>query len=220
MTDKQLLGNLRELIGNPATTETNDKQLLSHVNASLAWMAEVLRYRIVTDEQAIALVASQRAYPLPSQFSRMLWAEWSDTRLEPTSTFRTEKQGTDWRSTTAADVLTEYAIEGREVIFIPPPSSDAVSTDGYVAMRYIAAPEDIGPDGSGGLWELDYQIVLYKAAIRWLRSHPSDVNIARLQGYKEELGELVGAAKRRRMNPHETYQPGLLVSVTRQGAAR
>jgi hypothetical protein len=202
MTDRALLGNLRELIGNPATTETNDKQLLSHINASLAWMAETLRYRIVTDEQAIALVASQRAYPLPSQFSRMLWCEWNDTRLEPTSTFRSEKLGTDWRTIAAADVLTEYAIEGREIIFIPPPSSAAVSAAGTVAMRYIAAPEELGADGDAGLWELDYQVVLYKAAIRWLRSHPSDTHLAMIQGYKEELAELVGAAKRRRMNPH------------------
>jgi hypothetical protein len=219
MTDKTLLAELRELIGNSSVNETNNRQLLSHLNAALAWFAEVMRHHVVTDEHAIALVEDQRAYPLPNTLSRLLWVEHNSIRLEPTSTFQHEQQGGNWRTVASASP-SQYAIEGRELILIPPPDDDAIEDDGYLAMRYIAAPEELGADGSAGLSELDYQIVLYKAAIRWLRSHPSDINRAMVVEYKEELNELVGAAKRRQMNPHETFQPNMAISVTRQGAAR
>lgn len=219
MTEKVLLGKLRSKIGNPPTTEVTLAELQSHVADALDWLAETLRFRVVTDEQAILLVEDQREYPLPTQMIRLIWAEWNTNRLTPTSTYRNEREGSNWRSVSSANP-SEYAIEGRNLLLIPPPSDDAISTAGTIALRYIAAPDEMGPDGDASLWQSEYQLVIHKAAIRWLQEHPSQENALRIQEYKTELEELLGPAKRRRMNPHDNYQPGMAVSTNRQGAAR
>lgn len=219
MTQDQLRAELRELIGNPNVTTVNAKQLDSHLIAALEYAASELDFNIVTDANVIGFVADQSEYPLPKSFAKMVWVESDSVRLTATSTYKLEKEGTNYR-TSASGTPQNYAIEAGILIFNPPPSSDYITDTASPVIRYIASQNDLPADGVFGLSDLDEQVVLYKAAIRYLRSHPSDENQARIAGYQEELRELIRSAKRRALNPDETFSPNFFVDSQRNGAAR
>jgi hypothetical protein len=215
----QLRGEVRELCGGPATNEVANRQIDRHILAATEYMAAELGYRVVTSSYVIAYVADQVEYPLPKDFARCIFVESNSLRLTPTSTFKLEKDGVDWRHG-ASGTPQNYGFTGRSIFFQPAPSSDYITDTPSPVIRYIASQSELGADGVADLSELDEQVVIYKAAIRYLRSHPSDENQARIMGYKEELAELIRSARQRALNPDETFNPNWFVNVDRQGAAR
>jgi len=206
------------IIGNPDENDVTNRQLDSHIFPALEWMASELKYSIRTEENLI-LESGVREYPLPDNFAYSIWFEWNTNKLVPSTTYRWERIGTDWRDINASNPA-EYAIQGRNIILVPPPSASAISTDSSLAYRYITSSPGMDAGGTPGLGDLDQQLVLYRAAIRYCRSHPTDTNLARVSEYRDELGDLIPAAKRRAENLIEDYYPSIQVHNERFGGAR
>lgn len=206
MTQAEIHAKVRSLIGNPSVNEVSEKEIASHIDDALEHLAALLRYKVVTNDFLIGFEASVSEYPLPSDFARVLWVEHNTKRLTYSSTFRWDRDGVDWRNATAG-TPTEYAIQGRSIIFSPPPDSTAITNDPSPTIRYIASHGEMGPTGPEGLSDLDQQVVRYLAAIFWLDSHPSDENQARIANYEKRVEGLVTLAKQRWQNASEVDQP-------------
>lgn len=210
--------HLRERIGNPDPQQVNNKQLLSYTGLALEWVAAELKLHI-KEERRIALVASERNYRLPQDCAWPIWVSWNGDKLTPSSTYRWDRDGTDWRGTTTTDTLGEFAVQGRQIILPRPPSATAITTDAFMVLRYIAglAPTD---DELAEMSDLDVWCGIIKAAMGYLTSHPTEENKERVLEYKEELDELLLTAKRRNFLAIDDYAPSFRPYTERRGAAR
>ena len=222
-TAAAIRSKLRRLIMNPSPEEVSDTLLDSCFADALAWLASELRFDIHTDEQ-IPLTAGQFEVPLPQDLAWLLWIEWNGKVLDPTSTFLVNGTGGSWRQQEANDSLSEYAIQGRKLILLPPPSATAITTDPYLSWRYIASGGEIGESGVPGLSDLDLQIARYQAACNWLTDHITAENLsvfqAKIAAYTEMIARLLPNAKRRANNPDVTHQWQWRLETGRDGSAR
>lgn len=181
---------------------------------SLVWLASELQVDINEDD-AIPLVADQFAYTLPRNLAWMIWVELNGNLLTPTSTFAMNLNTsnvvtggfTSWRSAPSGTPV-QYAIEGRDLILNPPPSSGFVATTKTLRWRWIgASDEGWQMDGTPQLSDMDQQLVRYDSAIGWLSAHPSQDNQARIQAYTAEIQRRLPAAKQRWSNPSLGFYP-------------
>jgi hypothetical protein len=208
---------------NPSPEEVSDRLLDSCLADALSWLASELKYDIRTNEQ-IGLTAGQFEYPLPQDLSHVIWIEWNGKVLDPTSTYLVNATGGSWREQDANATLSEYAIQGRKLILLPPPSAAAITTDPYLSWRYIASGGEMGESGVPGLSDLDLQIARYQAACNWLTDHITAENLtvfqAKIAAYTEMIARLLPNAKRRNNSPDVTYFPSWRLDHGRDGAAR
>lgn len=220
MTRARLYADVRQQIGGPHLNTITDADLEGYVQGALRWIAGELRLTVRAEPHAIGLVAEQAEYALPSDVAEMIDVEWNDTRLEPTSTYQETLDGGAWRFAEAANP-TQYAILGRRLILIPPPSSDAVTTDGFLTIRYVAGPpEPVGPSGQPDLNPVDYDLLVYEAAYRYLLAHPGEESLARSGAYEKQIARLLPGARRRAQNMIRDFGPRLKGRSYREGAAR
>lgn len=218
MTLAQLHSGIYDLIG-ANTREVPPSDLDPFILASLSWISSELKWDVRTDD-GIGLEAEQREVVLPTSLGWLLWVEWNDTRLEPTSASADNRDGNNWRTLTSADTLSKYAVQGRRLILMPPPSSDAITTDPTLSWRYIATPTSLPAEGVAGLSEMDQQLVRYDAAVGWLGAHPSETSGAKIQAFTAEIARRLPAAKRRWEAPVESYSASFRPFTGRFGGAR
>lgn len=219
MTREEMLTEVRRRIGNPGLNDVTNRELMPLVDDALTWLADSLKYHVVTTSTAIALTTDQRDYPLPSDFVEMFLVEWDTRRLTEQSTSRWDRIGTDWRNS-ASGTLNEYAIEGHRLILNPAPTAAVVTTSGTLTLRYAATPGVIGASGPIDLPPLDHSLACWGAAEEWLGLHPSEENMARLQFATEQIKRRLPGARRRAQNALRSYRPRWFIRPYRSGASR
>lgn len=186
MTDKELFGHVRERIGNPDRGDVSNDRLRDYVQRALVQMADELQFRTVTDDQALALVADQMDYPLPSDVLSILWVSWSDRRLEPFGLGEFDRDLHEYRTQESSEPV-QFAVRGRRLYVYPAPSEDSVSTDGYLSVSYVGTPAEMGAQGPVGLSDSDEWLLIDLAALDWCLTNPSEANAARVVGCRERL---------------------------------
>lgn len=196
MTTSELLARLRQRIGNPNKSEVSDLALLDCVNASLVELADELQFRVVTETQAIGLVAEQQDYSVPNDILSILWVSHNGKRLEPAGLTERDRDLDEWR-TVAANTPTQFAVRGRRLYLLPKPDSAAVSADGFLAYSAVAAPAEMGAQGPVGLSENDQWLLCWSAALDWCVTNPSEENAARVPGYAAKKEQMMARARER-----------------------
>jgi hypothetical protein len=210
---------VRRKCGGLGQNEVSDRELEPYVIAALEWLADELKYRVVTEPNAIALTASQFDYPVPDDLLEMIQVFWNGKPLKAMSVDAWDRVHTDWRHATGGNP-TEYAIEGRRLFVTPPPSAAAVTSDSTLEIRYVASPSIIPPGGPKELTAPDLRLASWEAAYEWLVIHPSDENNLRAQGCATQIPRLLKGAKHRAQAPTRNHRPRFRPNVYRSGAAR
>lgn len=219
MTDAEVIGHLRERLGKLSVDEAPDRQLREYLASSMEWLAGELDYSIRTHPNAIGLVAGEYMYPLPADCLLILWIEWCEQRLTPASLFGWVRDGKDWRHLTSANPA-EYALEGRQLILAPPPSSTAITSDPFLDLSYIAGAPDLNGAGVRGLSDTDMWCVIYSAACEYLGVRPSEENSLRYAFCERQVMKLLPQAKKRHMDPVQQQHQKIKVYSARDGGAR
>lgn len=214
-----LYADMRERIGGLNPQEVSDRVLALYLTTALETLASELEYSYTTDTTTIALVADTQEYTLPATLNFLLWVEWNDKRLTPKSTFDWDRSGVDWRGADSG-TPSEYAVQGRKLIFNPPPDSDAVTDDSAATIRYIAASAGYTTSGATNMADQDTLLAVYLAAAEWLGMHPSNENLARKATLDERIALMLPRAKKRNKNAAFGFQPQVIVETRRSGAAR
>lgn len=219
MTDTELVSHLRERVGSPSVDTVSERRLREYLASALEWLAGELEFHVRTLPDALSLTAETYEYPLPADCLRVLWLEWNETKLEPGSVASWVRDGRDWRNATAGNP-TGYAVEGRQLVLYPPPSSDAVTTDGAVTLSYLATSPGVDASGVPGLTNTDLWCAVYAAAIEYLGNHPTDENQARLPHCREQLALRLPQARARHADAIRPSHQRVTVWSARQGGAR
>jgi len=219
MTAAELYRSTRALIGNPGVNDISNDRLLENILPSLQWLCAELEYGIVDDVDMLGLVAGQTEYQLPSDLAFILSIDWNNLILTPNSFYAWERDGTPWRTASATNP-TGYAVQGRQLLLSTPPTAASITSDAFLRLRYITTSPGMNETGTPGLSDLDQELVTVKAAIRFCRTHPSELNAARLPGLEAELAEIWPAAKRRKQRILKGFHPRFSVHVTREPGAR
>lgn len=220
LTYDDLLSNFFELVGNPTPTEMSARQIKLHLIPAFAWLATELKHDVRHLDHAILLVAGQQDYLLPDEVAWVMELYWNNMYLTPASLLKWDHEGTSWRGQPNSDVLNDWAVSGRRIFLLFPPSAAAIATDPYIAMRFIAGVPNLTSEGPYNLAESDQYLAVLRAAIRYLRSHPSDTNNIKLANYAEEMKELLPQAIRRARNLIHDFTPSFQVYTERTGGAR
>jgi hypothetical protein len=219
MTQREVLSELRRLIGNPDLTETSDRDLIPYVSSAADWFVSETKNLYRTDTTAIALVASQREYPLTSDIGWILSVSWNDLKLTPSSQLTWNRDGTTYRTSTAANP-SEFAVYDRFLILQPPASASAVTTDGFLEVRSIVTAGPLAAGGIRGIADFDMRVVLHEAAYEYLALHPSPENDARAKFCLAQTARLLPAARERAERPVEDWGAQFVPQVRRQGGSR
>ena len=221
MDSNRLLAEIRERVGRPTVLEVDNLRLMeSYVEPAYDWLAGELGFVVREDATAIALTAGQIEYPLTPNLLSVLWVKWSTIRLTPSSLTSRDRDQDNWQALSSG-TPSEYAIQGRKIALLPPPSAAAVTTSAYLTMRYLATPDPMGADGPQDLSRLDQWLVADKAALLWCENNISDENVARVQLYQRRVEEGLTTAKQRWANPTKHYNPEFVVDTSfRQATAR
>lgn len=196
MTTADLLGRLRQRIGNPNKVEVSDLALLDAVNAALVELVDELQFRVVTDTSSIALVAEQQDYGLPNDVLSILWVSHNDRRLEPLGLAERDRDLEEWRSLSSS-TPTQFAVRGRRIYLLPAPSASDVEDDGYLTFSYVGAPEEMGAQGPVGLSDNDQWLLIWMAALDYCMVNPSEMNQVRIPGYQMRKQQMMERAKSR-----------------------
>ena len=207
MNELELLGEVREKIGNVGVNQVSDRRLRdSYVIPALMWLAGKLAFNVRTEDRAIGLVASQIEYPLTSDVLSVIWVEWNNRRLEPVSLTISDRDQTNWRDRDPGEPA-QWAIQGRKLALIPPPTAAAITTDAYLSLRYIATPGPLGPDGPQGLSDLDQWLVIHEAARMWCETNYTEENERRMIAYEKRVAMDLMDAKARWINQSDLHEP-------------
>lgn len=112
----------------------------------------------------------------------------------------------------------------RHLILNPKPSASAVSAAPSLQLRYISASPGTDSAGTPQLSDLDQELALYRAAMRYLRAHinkdTAEEYQMKIQQYQLEMNDLLDAAKQRAQNPILDYFPAFSVQTDRFRGAR
>lgn len=191
-----------------------NKDLDNFILPSIVWLASHLRMEVFTDDQ-IPFAAGVIEYPLPRNMAWLMWVQVGQSLLLPTSTWSMNLNttnvatgATNWRSATPG-TPTQYAVEGRALIFNPPPSSDFAAGTPFFSWRWLGTGRELDLSGTPDLSDMDQQLIRYDAALGWLAAHPSPENAARSQAYAAEIQRRLPAAKSRWENPELGFYPTL-----------
>lgn len=182
------------------------------------WLAAHLQFR-VKEETTIGLETGIRSYRLPNDCLWVVALSWNGDKLTPNSTYRWDRDGTDWRATDTSSVLSEFAISGRQIILHPSPAAGAITTSAFLTLRYLAGASVENEDALE-LSDLGAWAAIYKSAILYLRSHPTEENLAMIDGYLEELADFLLHAKRQSLEAIRDYAPSFRPVTGRWGGAR
>lgn len=220
MTDEAtMLSRLRYRIGDPSPNDVTAITLREFWNSALQRLAHFLKWNI-PPATTITVASGDYSLPLPDNLMWLLWVEWNNQRLQPDQINRLILNGVNW-ATLPAGTLSRYAIQGRQLILLPGPSSDTTIT-----YSYIANSPGLEPKGITGLSEQDVAPALYDAASEFLMMYPGDDDAtmkkrsklleANLALYKVELAN----AQERYDNPALFANKSLRVGWRRSYPAR
>lgn len=218
MNRLEIYAALRELIGNPDPNDVSNRQLDAMLVPALEWLAVKLDYAIYTDK-TFPLRAEVIEYSLPPDFGSMIYVEWNTNRLLPSSIYEWQRDRVDYANADAGS-LSEYAIRGRTLLLYPSPTSAVVSSDPYLTIQYLGSAAMMDSSGTPQLSNLDQELLVLRAAVRYCRTHPSEENAFKIKEYNEEIMELLPAARDRAQNAIEDYEPSIHVDVDRYRGAR
>lgn len=186
MDERQIEGHLREWVGDPDVDVVSKRKLIgSYFHNALTWLAGELGLNVRTQASLYTLLADTYAYPLPRNTYEVIWVEWNDRRLERATLYGWNRDAVDYRGAESG-YPTEWCIIGSEIIFNPPPSSGAISTDASVDMCFIEGGLELGPDGVPGFTDLDTWCAIHRAAQMYLDMHPTQENVARSKSNRAE----------------------------------
>lgn len=219
MNRLEIYSALRELIGNPDPSDISNRQLDAMLVPALEWLAVKLDYAIYTDS-SFEIRAEVREYNLPQDFGLCVYAEWNSVRLIPASIWEWQRSGTDYNNQSSVGTLREFAIRGRKFILSPPPSAAAITTDSFITLQYIGAAPMMDSSGTPQLSNLDQELLVLRAGVRYCRTHPNEENLVKIREYNEEIMELLPAARKRAQNAISEYQPSVEVEQDRYRGAR
>lgn len=208
MLEKTLLGHVRERIGAPNKGDLSDDRLRGYVADGAERLATELESFIKTDELSVALVANQNEYAVPSDLLTILWVEHNNLRLDEIGINAEDRDGTNWRNQTAS-TPTSYAMQGRKLILVPKPSAAAVSTDGFLSIRYIASAPTITAAGPPTWSDADQWLLIYLTALTFCEVNPSQENQARIPRYELQVAGRLDEARGRWQNMTRFYHARL-----------
>lgn len=219
MTIERLRGRTRILIGR-TISESPATELDDFLIDALDLLAVELGYS-VRQNDTVGLVAGQQEYPLGASLQYLLWVSWNDTRLEPVSVSALNRDQTNYQTAYPAGTPAQFAVQGQKLILLPAASSDAITTDPFLAWRYVATgPQEMGPAALADLTDSDLLIVQYEAAAAYLVVYGGEGAAPKIADYRAQAARRMPAAKRRRETPsyHERmqFQP----VIDRLGGAR
>ena len=219
-----LYSALRNRIGNPPLTgegTVTDRTLLDFLTRGMEYLAGELQFSITTATTGITLVADTIEYEFPDDVLEFLWIEHNGVRLTPSSADLWERDGVDWRDATSATPR-EYAVQGRNVIFYPPPNAAAVTADSTPDFRYIATAPALSSAGTDRLGDQDQMLAVYWAAWNYCLLHGAEPGMKeRAKANEAALQQQLIHAHRRRMEAHiHDYRPSVVFTTRRTGAAR
>lgn len=219
MTDIELYSLVRELVGDPSPNDVSQRKFMPYVISATEWLASELEYA-VKEDNVITLVAGQVTYPLPADLLTVVWISYNNLKLEPSSLFTWDRDGTAWRAPTAGKP-TGFAVQGRELFLNPSPDATNITANPVIRMRWLAAPTQIERGGPAGLSELDSRLLCYQAAALYCMTHAQDpANATRKQDYEAWVGAQLPQAKQRAQNAIMDFQASFRPIVGRRGAAR
>lgn len=219
MTHAEMLAELRQLIGSPGLDQVTNRALESRLWSAADSLADSLGYRVVTQTNMFALTAGTYEHALPADLNRILWVRWNGKFLDAGDLRAWQRDKKDWRTATSGNP-SAFAVEGRSLILFPPPSADAITTDGYLDMSFLACAAAPASGGTAGLSDSDLWCLIFKAAVEWLGVNPSQDNAIRFQTCGTELLLRVDRAKARHAEPVVQQHKSIRWANRRSGAAR
>jgi hypothetical protein len=218
----EILANVREQCGKLTLDQVSDADLHRQVKRAFNWAADRWQSLFATQDYGVLLVEDQFRYPLPPNFLHLVLVEHNNERLTPASVHQWQRDGVDYRNATSGTPR-QFAVQGRQLLLYPPPSDDAITDDGFVALNYVRSLVGAElPDWA----DLDLDVVEYKAAVYWLGVNPGrdePTQKARgvlLQTNQAFLEERLIQADRRQANAIQDFNPGSAVWSRRSGGAR
>lgn len=214
MTLDAMLTELRERLV-VAADEVSDARLLGYLRSAAVWWANRTAWEVKEELYACALIASAATYPLPEDCVQVLGAKWNDQYLEPRSLPAMVRDRVDVTGVDAGDPR-EFYITGSSIGLFPPPDSGAVTTDPYVHLIYIQSTSE-------SLHQLpvgETYVIVYKAAIEYLSSRPTDEHTARLQLLERQLDATLKDVQSHALNRIREQQGGMRVVNYRRGGSR
>lgn len=219
-----LRSSLRYRIGNPPRDgegAVNDRTLDEFLYRGLEWLAGEFGFSITTSTTGITLVAGTQEYTLPADCAEIIWVEHNTKRLTPKSTFQWDREGNDWRDVTDG-TPTEFAVEGRKIIFSPAPDATAVSDDSTPDFRYFATAPALSSSGIDRLGDQEHILAVYWAGWQYSLLHASEDPAfnSRAKANEAALMQGVAQAQRRWHERIADYRPTYGVRTRRQGGAR
>lgn len=220
MNEIEMYATLRDLIGNPKIDAVPNRQLLIYMTSGLERLAERLEYEVVDDSASVTFLAGTYTYSVPQTMLQLIHVEWNGGKLLPSSIYEWDRTGKDWRNV-SANFPTEYAVQGRELIFYPKPSAAAVTADSAPTLRYIKATPGMTTSGPTGLGDGDHRLACLEAAIEYcVAKINEDGMAARAQALSVRAAERWRDAMNRAHRPIKTHSPEIRVRTNRRGAAR
>lgn len=192
-------GLLREEVGNPDLQNVSDRwKLASYLESAIEWLAGEFAARIVTT--TLSLEAGVYSYPMPPDVQEILRLDWNSNTLTFGSTAGWHRDRRNWRNASTVDTLGEFAVEGLNLVFFPPPSATAVSTAGTYDLTYVAGGLEMTAGGVPGFSTYDMWVCIYKAADLYLGNHPTQENAARREQKEKEWRDRLPTARGHRQH--------------------
>ena len=215
MTDVELYHRFRVCLQWVDPNVLSDSQITTCLSIAAEWLAAQLKYPTGSYTQTIE--ASISEYPLPEDVAMVISVTWNNQMLEPTSLYRLDGEGGNWRTQAASNPI-QYFVFGRKLTLKPSPSSGAVTTDPGVVVRYLGSPLPSGITLQLG--EMDQNLLIFKGVQIYCRTHISDDSAARCANMADEISEWLPLARLRAQNALKEYRPQIRPEITRRGSAR
>lgn len=219
MTENDALSFLRQLLGDPVPGSVSNRQLTPWLADALDRLARELKYSLTEDQHSLTLEADEQEYPLPTDVQQLMWIRYAGIKLKPSTTYEWDRDGLNWKEAVAG-IPSEYAYEGRKVIFDCPLSAGAISSYPRATVKYVSTSHGITLANMPGLPDADARLACRLAALQFCYARPTAENAARAQALGAVIGMDMEEAQRRHAQPVEDLQPKLGVATSRRGAAR
>lgn len=206
---QQMVYQFRELCGGVAETTVSDRAIVDvHLANGVRMAAAAVGLTRRTDTTQFALQAGVFEYALPSSFMQIQEVMWNSQHVAYTSIEEWRRAHVNWRTPTAG-LPREVSVDGRQLILLPAPSSDAVSADPVLLVRYTASVTEITPEGVPGFGDAEVMLAVEMAALRYMstnnRGGMYTPIIQGLQGLVSNDAEVLKGTNARML---ADYQPG------------
>lgn len=220
MTQDEAYAEIRDLLGGVDERTVSNRILRPHLAAALEWVAQQLGTAVEEDSMSFQAETGRQEYPLLSHVNQIKWVQHNGVMLDPTTTDQWLGDSYNWKQANAG-YPSEFAVEGRKLIFNCPFSADAVATDSQIIFKYSRSSRGMRPASMPDIPDSDARMACTYAAFRWCVANPQlEGNAARAAGFQTLVQADIGAAKSRNAQTIENQQPSQRVHTGRAYAAR